>query len=164
MYLIFSHAFINSSAVKNPALISESSKKFGKQCIVVAIDARKKINKSDEWEVYVKGGRENTQLDVINWAKRVEKLGAGEILLTSMDGDGTQLGYDLLLTEKVSSAVNIPVIASGGAGSLDDIFEAFVKGKASAALLASLLHDKKLTIKEIKSYLLGKNLVIRPYE
>ena len=155
---------INSSAVKNPALISESSKKFGKQCIVVAIDARKKINKSDEWEVYVKGGRENTQLDVIIWAKRVEKLGAGEILLTSMDGDGTQLGYDLLLTEKVSSAVNIPVIASGGAGSLDDIFEAFVKGKASAALLASLLHDKKLTIKEIKSYLLEKNLVIRPYE
>ena len=155
---------INSSAVKNPELILKSSEKFGKQCIVVAIDARKRINKSGEWEVYVKGGRENTHIDVIRWAKKVEKMGAGEILLTSMDGDGTQLGYDLLLTEKVSNAVNIPVIASGGAGSLEDIYEAFIKGKASAALLASLLHDKQLTIKEIKTYLTEKGLVIRPYE
>ena len=155
---------INSSAVKNPALISESSKKFGKQCIVVAIDARKKMNKSGEWEVYVKGGRENTHIDVMNWAKKVEKLGAGEILLTSMDGDGTQLGYDLLLTEKVSNVVNIPVIASGGAGCLQHIKEAFTLGKSSAALLASLLHDGKLTIREIKEYLIKENLSIRPIE
>ena len=155
---------VNSSAVKNPELISKSSEKFGKQCIVVAIDARKKKNKSEEWEVYIKGGRENTKIDVINWAKTVEKLGAGEILLTSMDGDGTQSGYDLLLTKRVSDAVKIPVIASGGAGSLDDIYEAFIKGKASAALLASLLHDKHLTIREIKSFLMKKNLKIRPLE
>ena len=155
---------VNSSAVKNPELISKSSEKFGKQCIVVAIDARKKKNKSGEWEVYIKGGRENTKIDVIYWAKTVEKLGAGEILLTSMDGDGTQSGYDLLLTKRVSDAVNIPVIASGGAGSLDDIYEAFIKGKASAALLASLLHDKQLTIREIKSFLMKKSLTIRPLE
>ena len=155
---------VNSSAVKNPELISKSSEKFGKQCIVVAIDARKKKNKSEEWEVYIKGGRENTKIDVINWAKTVEKLGAGEILLTSMDGDGTQSGYDLLLTKRVSDAVKIPVIASGGAGSLDDIYEAFIKGQASAALLASLLHDKHLTIREIKSFLMKKNLKIRPLE
>ena len=155
---------VNSSAVKNPELISKSSEKFGKQCIVVAIDARKKKNKSGEWEVYIKGGRENTKIDVINWAKTVEKLGAGEILLTSMDGDGTQKGYDLELNKSVSEAVNIPVIASGGAGSLNDIYEVFTKGGASAALLASLLHDKILTIKEIKSYLIEKNLLIRPNE
>jgi len=155
---------VNSSAVKNPELISKSSEKFGKQCIVVAIDARKKKNKSGEWEVYIKGGRENTKIDVIYWAKTVEKLGAGEILLTSMDGDGTQSGYDLLLTKRVSDAVKIPVIASGGAGSLDDIYEAFIKGKASAALLASLLHDKQLTIREIKSFLMKKSLTIRPLE
>ena len=155
---------VNSAAVKNPELISKSSEKFGKQCIVVAIDARKKKNKSGEWEVYIKGGRENTKIDVIYWAKTVEKLGAGEILLTSMDGDGTQSGYDLLLTKRVSDAVKIPVIASGGAGSLDDIHEAFIKGKASAALLASLLHDKQLTIREIKSFLMKKNLSIRPPE
>ena len=153
---------LNSSAVSNPEIISESAEKFGKQCIVIAIDARKKIDKSDEWEVYVKGGRENTGLDVINWAKQVEKLGAGEILLTSMDGDGTQKGYDLKLTSSVVNELNIPVIASGGAGSLYDIYEAFSKGKASAALLASLLHDKKLTIREIKSFLLEKDLIVRP--
>ena len=114
----------------------------------------KKINKSNEWEVYVKGGRENTSLDVISWAKKVEELGAGEILLTSMDGDGTQNGYDLHLTESVSNIVNIPVIASGGAGCLEDIYDVFNKGRASAALLASLLHDKKLSLKEIKTCLL----------
>jgi len=156
---------LNSSAVNNPQLILESSQKFGSQCIVIAIDARKKLAKStpeNKWEVYVKGGRENTGLDVISWAKKVEELGAGEILLTSMDGDGTQKGYDLQLTKSVAEAVDIPVIASGGAGSLNDIYEVFTKGKASAALLASLLHDKKLTIKEIKSFLLGRGLLIRP--
>ena len=156
---------LNSSAVNNPQLILESSQKFGSQCIVIAIDARKKLAQSTpetKWEVYVKGGRENTGLDVISWAKKVEELGAGEILLTSMDGDGTQKGYDLQLTKSVAEAVDIPVIASGGAGSLNDIYEVFTKGKASAALLASLLHDKKLTIKEIKSFLLGRGLLIRP--
>ncbi len=155
---------LNSSAVYNPKIISQSADKFGKQCIVIAIDARKKNDKLNEWEVYVKGGRENTGLDVISWAKKVEKLGAGEILLTSMDGDGTQKGYDLALTEAVANQLNIPVIASGGAGSLSDIFEVFSKGKASAALLASLLHDRKLTIKQIKSFLLDKDLIVRPLE
>ena len=155
---------LNSSAVKNPDLISQSSEQFGSQCIVIAIDARKRINKLNEWDVYVKGGRENTGLDVISWAKKIEELGAGEILLTSMDGDGTQNGYDLLLTESVVNAVNIPVIASGGAGCLEDIFDVFNVGKASAALLASLLHDQKLSLKEIKEYLLLKKLPIRPNE
>ena len=155
---------LNSSAVKNPDLISKSSEQFGAQCIVIAIDARRKLNKVNEWDVYVKGGRENTRLDVLNWAKKVEQLGAGEILLTSMDGDGTQNGYDLVLTESVANAVNIPVIASGGAGCLDDIYDVFQTGKASAALLASLLHDKKLTINEIKTFLLDKQLLIRPNE
>ena len=155
---------LNSSAVRNPELISKSSRKFGRQCIVVAIDARKKINKRNEWEVYIKGGRENTKIDVIEWAMKVEKLGAGEILLTSMDGDGTQKGYDLSLTETVANTVNIPVIASGGAGCLNDIYDVFNKSKASAALLASLLHDKKLTIKEIKSFLIERNLLIRPLD
>jgi len=153
---------LNSSALKNPDLISISSEKFGAQCIVIAIDARRKANKLNEWEVYVKGGRENTGIDVITWAKKVEELGAGEILLTSMDGDGTQDGYDLLLTESVVNAVNIPVIASGGAGCLEDIYDAFVTGKASAALLASLLHDQKLTLREIKEFLLKRKLLVRP--
>jgi len=155
---------LNSSAVKNPDLISKSSRRFGAQCIVVAIDARRKLNKYNEWDVYVKGGRENTGLDVLDWAKMAEELGAGEILLTSMDGDGTQNGYDLSLTQSVANKVNIPVIASGGAGSLQDIYDVFKTGKASAALLASLLHDKKLTLKEIKTFLVDKKLTIRPNE
>ena len=153
---------LNSAAVKTPEIISLSSREFGSQCIVVAIDARRKISDFSRWEVYVQGGRINTELDVLDWAKLVEELGAGEILLTSMDGDGTQKGYDLELTRKVSEAVNIPVIASGGAGCLNDISEVFTKGKASAALLASLLHDQKLTIREIKSFLIARNLLIRP--
>ncbi len=155
---------LNSSAVKNPRLIKESSEKFGSQCIVIAIDAKRNISKNNKWEVYINGGRINTGIDVISWSKKVEEFGAGEILLTSMDGDGTQKGYDLELNKRVSEAVNIPVIASGGAGSLNDIFEVFTKGGASAALLASLLHDKILSIVEIKSYLIKKNLLIRPNE
>jgi len=155
---------LNSSAVSNPELIKDSSEKFGSQCIVVAIDARKKNNQDNKWEVYINGGRINTGIDVISWSKKVEKLGAGEILLTSMDGDGTQKGYDLELNKRVSEAVNIPVIASGGAGSLNDIYNVFTEGGASAALLASLLHDKILTIKEIKSYLIKKDLLVRPNE
>ena len=152
---------LNSSAVKNPDIISKSSANFGTQCIVIAIDARKKINKSNEWEVYVKGGRENTGLDVISWAKKVEELGAGEILLTSMDGDGTQNGYDLLLTQMVANAVNIPVIASGGVGTLDHLYDGIVKGGASAVLAASIFHYGEYKIKDAKEYLNSKNVSVR---
>jgi len=155
---------LNSSAVNNPELIKNSVEIFGSQCVVIAIDARKKVSQENKWEVYINGGRVNTGIDVISWAKKVESLGAGEILLTSMDGDGTQKGYDLSLNKSVSDAVNIPIIASGGAGSLNDIYEVFTKGNASAALLASLLHDKVLTLKEIKSFLIEKKLLIRPIE
>ena len=155
---------LNSSAVKDPQLIVQGANRFGCQCIVVAIDAKKRSHGKPGWDVFVKGGRENTGLDVLNWSKRVAGLGAGEILLTSMDGDGTQAGYDLELTRAVSEAVDIPVIASGGAGCLEDIYQAFADGKASAALLASLLHDGDLTVKEIKAYLLQKSLPIRPYD
>ena len=153
---------LNSAAVKNPKIISLSSQEYGSQCIVVAIDARRKSSNPNRWEVYVQGGRINTKLDVLDWAKSVEEFGAGEILLTSMDGDGTQKGYDLELTNQVARAVNIPVIASGGAGCVEDIYEVLTKGRASAALLASLLHDQKLTIREIKSFLINKELLIRP--
>ncbi len=155
---------LNSSAVGNPSLISEGANHFGSQCIVVAIDAKKSKVCSNKWEVYVSGGRKNTGLDVIEWAEKVFELGAGEILLTSMDGDGTQNGYDIELTKSVSEKVPIPVIASGGAGCLSHIKEALTTGKSSAALLASLLHDGQLTIREIKEYLIKENLPIRPIE
>ena len=155
---------LNSSAIKDPSLISEGANRFGSQCIVVAIDAKKKKDISNNWEVYVSGGRKNTGLDVIKWAEKAYELGAGEILLTSMDGDGTQNGYDVELTKCIAEKVPIPVIASGGAGCLRHIKEAFTVGKSSAALLASLLHDGKLTIKEIKEYLIKENLPIRPIE
>ena len=157
---------LNSSAVRRPELVSEGADRFGRQCIVVAIDARRR--ESGGWDVYVKGGRENTGLDVISWAKQVAELGAGEILLTSMDGDGTQAGYDLQLTRAVAQAVPVPVIASGGAGSLDHIAAALDAGpeggQASAALLASLLHDGVLTVEGIKADLLSRGLMIRPLE
>ena len=155
---------LNSSAVKDPSLISQGANRFGSQCIVVAIDAKQNKNIPNKWDVYVSGGRKNTGLDVIEWAEKVFQLGAGEILLTSMDGDGTQNGYDIELTKSISEKVPIPVIASGGAGCLRDIKEAFTLGKSSAALLASLLHDGQLTIKEIKEYLIKENLPIRPIE
>lgn len=155
---------LNSSAVRRPELVREGADQFGCQCIVVAIDARRRD--AGGWEVYVKGGRENTGLDVVEWAKRVAGLGAGEILLTSMDGDGTQAGYDLALTRGVADAVPIPVIASGGAGCMDHIAEALdvgpEGGHASAALLASLLHDGVLTVEQIKQDLLSRGLTIRP--
>ena len=155
---------LNSSAVNDPLLISEGANRFGTQCIVVAIDAKKSKDIPNKWEVYVSGGRKNTGLDVIKWAEKVHDLGAGEILLTSMDGDGTQNGYDLELSKSISEKVPIPVIASGGAGCLRHIKEAFTLGKSSAALLASLLHDGQLTIREIKEYLIKENLSIRPIE
>ena len=155
---------LNSSAVRRPELVKEGAQRFGCQCIVVAIDARRRDGGG--WDVFVKGGRENTGLDAIDWAREVARLGAGEILLTSMDGDGTQAGYDLDLTRAVAQAVPVPVIASGGAGTLDHIAEALDQGPrgghASAALLASLLHDGVLTVQEIKDDLLRRGLEIRP--
>ena len=157
---------LNSSAVRRPELVKEGADRFGCQCIVVAIDARRR--EAGGWDVYVKGGRENTGHDVIAWARRVAELGAGEILLTSMDGDGTQAGYDLELTRAVAQAVPVPVIASGGAGCLDHIAAALDEGpdggQASAALLASLLHDGILTVEAIKADLLSRGLMIRPLE
>ena len=155
---------LNSSAVANPTLISKGADRFGSQCIVLAIDARRRNVAQSGWDVYVKGGRENTGLDALDWAVKGTELGAGEILLTSMDGDGTQAGYDLELTRAIAEAVPVPVIASGGAGSKKDIADAFVEGKASAALLASLLHDGILTMREIKEYLISNSLFIRPIE
>ncbi len=149
---------INSAAVKNPSLISEGAKKYGNQCIVVAIDA--KWNGSF-YEVYIHGGRIPTGKNAIDWAKEVEKLGAGEILLTSMDTDGVKKGYELKLTKLVADSVNIPVIASGGAGSMDDFYDAFEKAHASAALAASLFHYKEIEIKDLKDYLKSKGVSVR---
>jgi len=155
---------LNSSAVRRPELVREGAERFGCQCIVVAIDARRRD--AGGWDVYVKGGRENTGLDAVTWAQQVAELGAGEILLTSMDGDGTQAGYDLPLTRAVAQAAPVPVIASGGAGCIEHIAQALDHGpsggQASAALLASLLHDGVLTVEQIKRDLLARGLGIRP--
>ncbi|MFP4219144.1 MAG: imidazole glycerol phosphate synthase subunit HisF [Phormidium sp.] len=145
---------INSAAVRDPELINRASDRFGNQCIVVAIDARRREDPSNPgWDVYVRGGRENTGLDAIAWAEEVTQRGAGELLVTSMDADGTQAGYDLELTRTIADRVEIPVIASGGAGNCQHIYEAFCEGKAEAALLASLLHYGQLSVAEIKKYL-----------
>ena len=149
---------INTATINNPNLIKEAAEKFGSQCIVVAIDAKKIKNK---WEVFVKGGRQSTGLDAIEWAKKVESFGAGEILLTSMNKDGTKEGYDLELTRKISESVNIPIIASGGAGSLESIAKVFKEGKADAALAASIFHYKKYSIKQVKRYLQKKGIEVR---
>jgi cyclase len=153
---------MNSAAVRNPDLINQSSDRFGNQCIVVAIDARRREDPNNPgWDVYVRGGRENTGLDAIAWAEDVVNRGAGEILLTSMDADGTQAGYDLELTRKIAERVNVPVIASGGAGTCAHIHEALTEGKAEAALLASLLHYGQLSIAEIKEYLIAREVPTR---
>ncbi|RUM57933.1 MAG: imidazole glycerol phosphate synthase subunit HisF [Persephonella sp.] len=150
---------INTSAVKNPSLVKDATIRFGSSTIVVAIDA-KKVGEN-KWEVYIRGGRTPTGLDAVEWARQVEDLGAGEILLTSMDKDGTKSGYDIELTRAISEAVSIPVIASGGAGKKEHFLEAFVEGKADAALAASLFHFKELTISDVKRYLKENGVVIR---
>ena len=149
---------INTSAIKNPAIIKKASKQFGSQCIVVAIDAKRN---GKNWEVYIEGGRKPTGIDVLQWAKQIEKLGAGEILLTSIDKDGTKEGYDLELTKKVSETINIPVIASGGANNLKSILDVFRKGKADAALAASIFHYGEYTVQEVKSYLMKMGVEVR---
>jgi len=152
---------VNSAAVRRPELIRELSEHFGAQAVVLAIDAKKR---NDSWEVYVKGGREPTGLDAVEWAKEGERLGAGEILLTSMDKDGTKDGYDLALTRAVAKAVSIPVIASGGAGTMEHFLKAFTEGKADAALAASVFHFGEIPIPELKRYLQDRGLPIRPAE
>ena len=153
---------INSAAVREPELLDRASDRFGKQCIVVAIDARRRKDEHNPgWEVYVRGGRENTGIDALLWAQEVEKRGAGELLVTSMDADGTQAGYDLALTKAIAERVEIPVIASGGAGNCQHIYEALTEGQAEAALLASLLHYGQLTIAEVKNYLQNHQVPVR---
>jgi cyclase len=155
---------INSAAVRRPALIEEGARRFGSQCMVVAIDAKRLANDAEQlqrWEVYVHGGRRPTGRDAVAWAREAEARGAGEILLTSMDADGTQAGYDVALLQAVSSAVGIPVIASGGAGALDHFYEALTVGGASAALAASLFHYRQLRIAEVKAYLDGRGVPVR---
>jgi len=150
---------VNSAALMNPDLISDAAMKFGSQCVVVAMDA-KRIEGADRWTVYKNGGRVDMNIDAVEWAVQAEKLGAGEILLTSMDADGTKAGYDLELTGAIASSVNIPVIASGGAGKLEDFYTA-VEAGASAVLAASLFHYKELTIREVKEYMKGRGISVR---
>ena len=158
---------LNTAAVKNPQLIKRGARKFGNQCIVVAVDAKKRLSaishqpSASKWEVYIYGGRKAAGIDVIEWVKKVEQLGAGEILLTSMDKDGTQSGYDIELTKAVSEAVNIPVIASGGAGTLEHLYEGLSKGKADAVLAASIFHYGTFKVKQTKRYLARRGLPIR---
>lgn len=150
---------VNSAAIDRPELISEAAEKFGSQCVVVAIDARRRPEGG--WNIYKHGGRLDTGLDAIEWAKKAEALGAGEILLTSMDCDGTKAGYDIELTRAVAEAVSIPVIASGGAGTLEHFYEALSEGGADAALAASLFHYKELEISQVKDYLAEKGISVR---
>ena len=149
---------INTAAVKNPKIVEEGARIFGSQCIVVAIDAKRKGN---SWEVYTHGGRTPTGIDAVKWAKEVSDLGAGEILLTSMDRDGTKSGYDIELTRTISEAVPIPVIASGGAGKKEHFYEGFVEGKADAVLAASVFHFREISIPELKGYLKERGVWVR---
>ena len=150
---------INSSAIKNPTLITDAALRFGSQCVVLAVDAKR--NDKGRWDVYLNGGRVKTDLDAIEWIVQAEKLGAGEVLLTSMDKDGTKSGYDIELTRRVAEAVNIPVIASGGAGSKEHFYDVLSVGNADAALAASLFHYGELKMKDLKDYLSDKGLPIR---
>ena len=150
---------INSAAIMDPTLISRAADKFGSQCVVVAIDAKRQ--EDGHWSIYKNGGRVDMNIDAVEWAVKAEQLGAGEILLTSMDCDGTKAGYDIELTREVASNVSIPVIASGGAGNMEHFYDALTEGKADAALAASLFHYKELEIREVKEYLAGRNVPVR---
>ena len=154
---------INTAAVKDPEFVTRAARRFGSQCIVVAIDAKKvKSNvNSIRWEIYINGGRTSTGLGAVEWAREVESRGAGEILLTSMDCDGTKDGFDIELNGAISDAVNIPIIASGGAGKLEHFYDVFTKGKVDAALAASIFHYREITIQEVKEYLIKKGINIR---
>ncbi len=151
---------VNSAAILNPELVSDAADKFGTQCVVVAIDAKRRAD-GGGWTIYKNGGRVDMGMDAVEWAMKAEKLGAGEILLTSMDCDGTKDGYDIELTRTVSENVNIPVIASGGAGTEEHFYDALTKGKADAVLAASLFHFKELEIMEVKNYLRGRGISVR---
>ena len=149
---------INTQAVKFPQLVADSAKRFGSQCIVVAIDAKKE---KDHWEVYINGGRTPTGIDAVKWAKEVSRLGAGEILLTSMDYDGTKDGFDIALTKAITDVVNIPVIASGGAGKLEHFYDVFTKAGADAGLAASIFHYQEYSVAQVKDYLREKGVAVR---
>ena len=154
---------INTTAVEDPEFVRRASERFGTQCIVVAIDAKRvRSEETPAWEVYTHGGRKPRGIDTVEWSRQVESLGAGEILLTSMDCDGRKDGYDLELTRAVGEAVSIPVIASGGAGNIEHLYDAFTEGAADAALAASIFHFGEYTIKETKEYLIGRGVHIRP--
>ncbi len=150
---------LNTAAIKNPDLIREGAEKFGSQCVVLAVDARR--SGEDKWEVYINGGRTPTGLDCLEWVKKAVSLGAGEILLTSMDADGTKDGYDIELTRAVSEAVNVPVIASGGAGKLEHFYDVLTLGKADAVLAASVFHYGQFTVREVKDYLKSRGVEVR---
>ncbi|GAN34378.1 MAG: imidazole glycerol phosphate synthase subunit HisF [Candidatus Brocadia sp. AMX2] len=154
---------INTAVVKDPEFVTKASRRFGSQCIVVAIDAKKRKDtlNTTKWEVYINGGRTPTGLDAVAWAKAVEEKGAGEILLTSMDCDGTKDGFDIELNRTISEAVNIPIIASGGAGKLEHFYDVFTKGKVDAALAASIFHYRTISIREVKEYLTKKGINVR---
>jgi len=149
---------VNTAAVANPDLLAEAAKRFGNQCVVLAIDARRSKSRPGLWQVCIKAGSEPTDIDVVEWAAHGEELGAGEILLTSMDADGTKAGYDNELNKAVTDAVNIPVIASGGAGTLEHLYDAIVEGGADAVLMASITHFENYTIKQIKEYLRDRGI------
>ena len=151
---------VNSSAINRPELITEAAEKFGSQCVVVAFDAKRRPDGSG-WNIYKNGGRIDVGIDAVEWAKKAERLGAGEILLTSMDCDGTKAGYDIELTRAIAKSVSIPVIASGGAGTLEHFYDALTEGKADAVLAASLFHYKELEIKEVKKYLADRGIPVR---
>ena len=150
---------LNTAAVKDPDIIRQGAERFGRQCIVLAVDARR--NGEDSWEVYIKGGRTPTGIDCLEWVKRGVELGAGEILLTSMDADGTKDGYDIPLTRAVSEAVDVPVIASGGAGTLEHFYDVLTMGKADAVLAASVFHYGQFTVREVKNYLKSRGVEVR---
>ncbi len=150
---------VNSAAIKNPSLITEAAAKFGAQCVVLAVDAKR--NAAGSWDVYLNGGRVNTGLDAIEWIEKAVSLGAGEVLLTSMDKDGTKSGYDIELTRRAAEAVNVPVIASGGAGKMQDFADVLTEGKADAALAASLFHFGEIEMKDLKEYLAARGIPVR---